>query len=113
MIRKEIKKNILSFEPYNERICKLRIKGKFNNLSIVSVHAPTDKKDEEGEEKFYEDLQKIHNKIPKHDRVIIMEDLNAKIRKEEVYQQAAGKYTLHESANSNSEWACEYAKQTT
>jgi len=37
MIRNEIKKNILSFEPYNERLCKLRIKGKFNNLSIVSV----------------------------------------------------------------------------
>jgi hypothetical protein len=38
-----------------------------------------------------------------------MGDLNAKIRKEEVYQQAAGKYTLHESTNSNGEWACEYA----
>jgi exonuclease III len=41
MIRSEIKKSILSFEPYNERICKLRIKGKYNNLSIISVHAPT------------------------------------------------------------------------
>jgi len=65
MIRNEIKKNILSFEPYNERLGKLRIKGKFNNLSIVSIHAPTEEKDEEEKEKFYEDLQKIHNKIPK------------------------------------------------
>jgi len=32
MIRFKIKKSILSFEPYNERICKLRIKGKYNNL---------------------------------------------------------------------------------
>jgi exonuclease III len=64
MIRKEIKKNILSFEPYNKRLCKLRIKGKFNNLSIVSVHAPTEEKDEEEKEKFYEDLQKVHNETP-------------------------------------------------
>ena len=41
MIRNEIKKNTLSFEPYCERLCKLRIKGKFNNLAIISVHAAT------------------------------------------------------------------------
>jgi exonuclease III len=64
MIRNGIKKNILSFEPYNERICKLLIKGKYNNLSIVSVHAPTDEKGEEEKEKFYEDLQKVHNETP-------------------------------------------------
>ena len=33
MILNEIRKNIQSFEPYNERLCKLRIKGRFNNLS--------------------------------------------------------------------------------
>ena len=44
MVLNEIKKNILSFESYNERLCKLRIKGKFNNLSIISVHAPTEEK---------------------------------------------------------------------
>jgi hypothetical protein len=50
MIRNEIKKDILSFEPYNERLCKLRIKGKFNNLSIISAHAPTEEMDEEEKE---------------------------------------------------------------
>ena len=107
MFRNEIKKNILSFEPYNERLCKLRIKGKFNNLSIISVHAPTEEKAEEEKEKFYEDLQKIHNKIPKHDIVIIMGHLNAKIGKIDVYQQVVGKYTLHEITSSNGEWVCE------
>ena len=41
MIQNEIKKNILSFEPYNERLCKLQIKWRFNNSSIISAHAPT------------------------------------------------------------------------
>jgi len=65
MIRNEIKKNILSFEPYNERLSKLRIKGRFINLSI-SAHAPTEEKTDEEKEKFYEDLQTIHNKIPQN-----------------------------------------------
>ena len=38
-----------------------------------------------------------------------MGDLNAKIGKEEVYQQVVGKNTLHESTNRNGEWVCEYA----
>jgi endonuclease/exonuclease/phosphatase family metal-dependent hydrolase len=109
MIRNEIKKNILSFEPYNERLCKLRIKGKFNNLSIISVNAPTEEKSDEEKEKFYEDLQIVLNKIPKHDIVIILGDLNAKIGKEEVYQNVAGKHMLHETSNRNGEWVCEYA----
>ena len=64
MIRNGIKKNILSFEPYNERLRKLRITGKFNSLSIVSVLAPTEEKDEEEKEKFYEDLQRSIIKFP-------------------------------------------------
>jgi exonuclease III len=93
MVRNEIKKNILSFEPYDERLCKLRIKGKFNNLSIISVHAPTEEKTDEEKEKFYEDLKIVHNKIPKHDIVIILGNLNAKIGKEDVHQNVAGKHT--------------------
>jgi exonuclease III len=109
MVRNEIKKNTLSFEPYSERLRKLRIIGKFNNLSIISVHAPTEEKTDEEKEKFYEDLQIVHNKIPKHDIVIILGDLNAKIGKEDVYQNVAGKHTLHEISNINGQWVCEYA----
>jgi endonuclease/exonuclease/phosphatase family metal-dependent hydrolase len=109
MIRNEIKKNVLSFEPYNERLCKLRLQGNFNNLSIISVHSPTEEKSDEEKEKFYEDLQIDHNKIPKHDIFIILGDLNAKIRKEELYQNVVGKHTLHETSNRNGEWVCEYA----
>ena len=53
MIRNDIKKNILSFERYTERLCKLRIKEKFNNLSTISVHAATGEKYDEETEKFY------------------------------------------------------------
>jgi len=59
MVRNEIKKNILSFEPYNQRLCKLQINGKFYNLSIISVHVPTEEKTDE-KKKFYEDLQIVH-----------------------------------------------------
>jgi hypothetical protein len=78
-------------------------------LSPISVHAPTEEKTNEEKEKFYEDLEIIHNKIPKHDIVIILGDLNTKIGKEDVYQNVAGKHTFHEISNRNGEWVCGYA----
>ena len=45
LVKKEIEKNILGFEPYNERLCKLRIKGKYHNLSLICAHAPTEDSD--------------------------------------------------------------------
>jgi hypothetical protein len=35
-------------------------------------------------------------------------DLNAKIGKEDVYQNVVGKHTLHDTSNRNGEWVCEY-----
>jgi exonuclease III len=37
LIQKKMQKYIISFMPYNERLCKLRLKGKFNNVSLISV----------------------------------------------------------------------------
>jgi exonuclease III len=37
IVNAEIKKTILSFEPINERLCKMRIKGKFINISYINI----------------------------------------------------------------------------
>lgn len=57
--------------PFNERICKIRIEGKNQNISLVNVHAPNDK-DDEMKEVFYEDLQNIVDRIPKHEILLII-----------------------------------------
>jgi exonuclease III len=108
IVKKELVKNVLGFEPYNERICKLRLKGKFHNLSIICVHAPIDDKNDEIKEQFFEDLQKVYDQIPRHDIVILLGDMNAKIGREDVYRPVSGIHILHIS-NKNGELICEYA----
>jgi exonuclease III len=81
MIKKEIEKNIMSFTPISERICTLRLKGKFHNITLINVHASTKEKIEE-KDKFYDDLQRTYDTALKHDIVMILGDLNAKIGKE-------------------------------
>jgi uncharacterized NAD(P)/FAD-binding protein YdhS len=70
----------------DDRICRLRMKGRYRNITIISVHAPTEEKEDREKEEFYECLEEIYHKIQKYDLVIIMRDFKAKIRKEE-YQR--------------------------
>ncbi len=60
------------------RLCRLRIKGKFYNISVINVYAAAEEEEEEEEEKevkemFYEELQKLVDQIPKHDILIVNE----------------------------------------
>jgi hypothetical protein len=32
---------VINFTPINERLCTLRIKGRFFNYSLINIHAPT------------------------------------------------------------------------
>jgi exonuclease III len=109
LTKKEIVKNIMGFEPINERICKLRLKGKYHNITIINIHAQTEEKDEDTKERFYEELQQIQEKVPKHDLLIILGDYNSKIRRERAYQNVTRNHTLHDITNRNGELVCEYA----
>jgi exonuclease III len=91
MVKREIAKNIISFQPYNEKICKLRMRGKYFNLTLINVQTPT--------KQFYDDLQRVYESTAKHDVLIILGDLNAKIGKEQAYSQVSRMYILHNSSN--------------
>jgi len=46
MMNKTVKRSLLDFEPQNNRICKIRLKGSFRNITVISAHAPTNDKDD-------------------------------------------------------------------
>ena len=101
-------KYILGFETYYERICKLRIKGKYNTITLINVYAPTEDTTDEDKEQFYEDLQSVVNKVPKSDIAILLGDLNAKPGKERVCSNVTGKHTLRDETNRYGEMLCEF-----
>jgi hypothetical protein len=65
------------------------------------VCAPTEEKDEEENEKLYDDLEKIQESIPKYDLKKIIDDFNGKVRREECMREVAGRHTLHDISNEN------------
>jgi len=65
-------------------MCKLRIRGKFCNMIIMSVYAPTEdenKRNAEDVERFCNKFSDVCDKTPRHDTVILLGDFNAKTGK--------------------------------
>ncbi|KAG8237869.1 hypothetical protein J437_LFUL017543 [Ladona fulva] len=87
------------------------MKGRFRNITIISVHAPTGEKDEEEKETFYDQLDDTCNKVKKYDMAIVMGDLNAKIGKETHLSKVAGKHAIHEKTNDNGNMLAQFAKR--
>ena len=65
MMNKTMKGSLLDFEPQNNRICKIRLKGRFRNMTVISAYAPMNDKDDLEKEKFYENLKEVCNKNTK------------------------------------------------
>jgi exonuclease III len=100
---------ILGFEPISDRICKLRVKGKFYNITLMNRYVPTEDKEEDIREQFYEELQRVQGRILKHDVTAILGDMNAKLEKEKVFSQVVGHHSLHNISNENGELVANYA----
>jgi exonuclease III len=83
-----MRNSLLEFEAVNDRMCRTRIKGRYRNTAIISIHAPTEE-NEEYDEEFYDRLEEICNNIQKYDVTIIMGDFNAKIEKEKYLAKVA------------------------
>jgi exonuclease III len=82
----KIRDNVLGFEAVNERICKIRLKGKYNNISLINVYALTEDKADPEKEKFYEELQQVIDHTPKSDTTLVLGDAKAKLGKEDIYR---------------------------
>lgn len=101
VVDKSLKPQILDFQPISERLCTLRIKTKFRNISIINAHAPTEEKSEEEKDEFYQNLMRIFDHIPSNDIKMMLGDFNAKIGKELQYMGTIGKHSLHATTNDN------------
>jgi exonuclease III len=109
IVSKKINRSVLGFTPICDRICTLRIKGKFHNITFINVYAPTDDTEDEITDEFYATLQLVCDELPKYDAVITLGDFNAKLGKEQMYRDIIGRHSLHETTNNNGYRLIQYA----
>uniref|UniRef100_A0A8D9DTK6 Craniofacial development protein 2 n=1 Tax=Cacopsylla melanoneura TaxID=428564 RepID=A0A8D9DTK6_9HEMI len=109
LINKTVRGSIMEYQTVSDKICKIRLKGKFRNITIVSIHAPTEEKSEEIKETFYESLDEVLSQVQKYDQILVIGDFNAQVGSMESQSDVAGKFTVHDYNNNNGDYMAEFA----
>ena len=91
IINAKMRKSFLSFEPLSERLCKLRLQGKFRNVTLISAHAPAEESPNAIRNEFYDQLSQECEKTHKCDFLILLGDFNAKIGRGKFYSNSSRK----------------------
>jgi exonuclease III len=58
-----------------------KVKGNFHNITLINTYAPTEDKEDDIKEQFYEELKRAQDRFPKHYVKIILGDMKAKLGK--------------------------------
>ena len=94
-------KSVLGFQRISDRICKIRIKGKLRNITMISAYAPTEDAGDKEKEAFYDEMSKTIEETLNYDMIVLLGDFNAKIGKEDFIKRIAGSFSLHDKTNEN------------
>ena len=109
LLKRSLANNIKDIFYINERILRISIQIKGQDLEIIADYAPTNDSIDRIKDKFYEDLNIILENINQSQEMIIMGYLNARIGSRDD-DDVVGKFG-EEVVNNNGERLIEFCKQ--
>ncbi|XP_058456481.1 craniofacial development protein 2-like [Malaya genurostris] len=101
MVVGEMQKRVIGWWPVSDRMCSLRIKGRFFNISIINVHSPHLGSSDDGKDEFYAQLEREYDRCPRHDIKIVIGDFNAQVGQEVEFRPVVGRFSAHQQTNEN------------
>jgi hypothetical protein len=65
------------------------------------MHAPSEDKDDDIKDSFYEELEQVFDQFPRYHMKILVGDFIANVGREDIFKQIIGNESLHEADNDN------------
>ena len=109
LVGKKLKDSVIGFNNISDRLCTLRLRSRFYNISIINVHCHTEDSNDQEKDNFFDQIENAVNACPRHDVKIVLGDFNAKIGRQPEYRQITGAHSLHELSNDNGQRTIELA----
>jgi hypothetical protein len=72
------------------------LRGRCLHIIVLNIHVSTDDKIYDVKDSFYEQLERIFDKFLKYHMNMLLEDLNAKVGRENIFKPTIGNERLHE-----------------
>jgi exonuclease III len=92
---------VIRVEFLSDRMSYIILKGRWCDIILLNVHAPTEDKDDDIKDSFYEELEQVFGKFPRYHMKILVGDFNAKVGREGIFKPIIGNESLHEASNDN------------
>jgi exonuclease III len=98
-VRNRIISAVIRVEFVSDRMSYITLKGRWCDTIVLNAHAPTEDKDDDIKDSFYEELEQVFDQFPRYHMKILLGDYNAKVGREDIFKPIIGNESLHESSN--------------
>ena len=88
-------------EFVSNRMLYIVLRGRWCNIIVLYVHAPSEQKSDDSKDSFYEELEQVFYHFPNYHVKILLGDFNAKVRRENIFKPTIGNESLHQDCNDN------------
>jgi hypothetical protein len=88
-------------EFVSNRMLYIKLNGRWCDIVVLNMQAPTEDKDDDIKDRFYEELEQISDQSPRYHMKILLGDLNANVGREDIFKPINGNQNLLEASNDN------------
>ena len=100
-LRQRIASAVKRVEFVSNSMSYIVLRGRWCNIIVLIVHAPSEEKSDSSKYSFYEELKQVFDHFPKYDMKILLGDFNAKVGRENIFKPTIGNESLHQDSNDN------------
>jgi hypothetical protein len=100
-VHKRIISAVKRVEFVSDRMSYITLRGRWCDIILLNVHAPTKDKCDDTKNSFYEELASVFYQFLKNHIKILLADFNAKVGRENIFKRTIGNESLHETSNDN------------
>jgi hypothetical protein len=98
-VHKRIMSAVKTVECVNDRMSYIILRGRWCDIIVLNVHAPTDDKIDNVKCSFYEEVESVFDKFPKYHINILLGDFNKRICTEDIFKPTIANENSHEIGN--------------
>jgi hypothetical protein len=81
----------------SDRMSYITLKGRWCDIIVLNVYAPTENKDDVIKASFYEEVEEAFDQFPWYHMKILMGDFSAKVGREDIFKSVIGIESLREA----------------